>query len=337
MKQSKKGIALILALLVLTILIVLVAQMSFTSTQNRIIAKNYNNDLQNTYGVRSGYYYALLFLQDDLEKAPEVDHLGEDWAKSINLNLGNAQTTITIEDARSKLNLSYLTDPNSPVRTQLKRLIINLGYEEKYVEIIGDYIDTNTKGDYEVGAKNNMLYNIEELLRVDGLKQEILYGETLEGIKKKGIIEFITTIQTLEQLAQVKGIKPPSSQVWHININTAPSEILLSLSDNLTADIVENIIFYRQQVDEQGKQKAFKNVDELKNVQSVTNELFNEIRPFLTVRSNYYNIKSFSRAWNVEKGWAYTVYKDAQTKRIRLLTSHRINDFLKIIKPSEEK
>src|SRR5262245_27567205 len=70
-KRKDEGIALILALLVLVILVVVILQMTASSLHNRTLAENHLADLQNTYGARAGYQRALIFLQLDLEKAPE--------------------------------------------------------------------------------------------------------------------------------------------------------------------------------------------------------------------------------------------------------------------------
>ena len=339
-RPKESGIALLLTLLVLTILIVIIGQLSFTSTQNTIVAENFNNDLQNWYGVSSGYQHGILYLQDDIDRASNtVDSFNEEWAKPHTISVGNAAVAITIEDEHSKINLSLLYNSDGgaykTTAEKLKRLITNSGYEEKYADMITDYIDKDANGNYELNAKNSQIINLEELLRIDELLPDILYGGIADGVSRKGIMPFITT-QRISQITLPDGKTLQLPPLTTININTAPAEVFMSLSPDITQEIANNIITYRQTVEQNGQLKEFRSVDELKNVQGITDEILNAIRQSLTVKSNFFCIKAKSAIGNLEKVRAYTVYRDTNAKVVHLVTSQTVKTFLSI-KPETTK
>src|SRR6185295_7146175 len=139
---------------------------------------------------------ALLYLEADQELAPDVDSLRETWATPMEFSLGKAQVRVQICDAERFINLSMLTnekgEPNPVVVQQLKRLVKNLKFTPDIADRIVDYIDADTKGEFEARAKNEKLFNLEELLRIEGLTGEIVYGGVTPEGERKGLREFLT-------------------------------------------------------------------------------------------------------------------------------------------------
>src|SRR2546422_500616 len=211
------GIALLLALLVLVILAIVIVQMTVTSLHTKTVAENQMADLQNSYGVRAGYTQALLFLQADLEKGAEVDSLGERWAQPLEFDLGKAHVKVSIQDSERFISLAQLVndkgEPNPVVVAQLKRLVRILRHPADVAERIIDYVDADSKGAFEARAKNERLYNIEELLRIEGIAPEVVSGGAINGDQKKGLATFTTAWpQTIAQGATAGAV----------NVNTAP-------------------------------------------------------------------------------------------------------------------
>ena len=68
-----------------------------------------------------------------------------------------------------------------------------------------------------------------------------------------------------------------------ININTAEYPVLLSLSRDMDESIVEDILDYRQD-------NHFERTEDLKNVETVSAILYEEIAPLITVKSNVFRI-----------------------------------------------
>jgi type II secretory pathway component PulK len=307
-KRKDEGIALILALLVLVILVVVILQMTASSLHNRTLAQNHLADLQNTYGTRAGYQRALIFLQLDQEKAPELDTLKERWASPIEFELGKAHVQVKVSDSERYINLSQLVNDKGEVvptvASQLRRLVKLLRHTPDIADRIIDYIDADTKGEFEARAKNDKLYNLEELLRIDGITPEILYGGTFDGQERKGLREFLTIWPKTP---------PEGAQVGMVNINTASSEVLQSLSDQMTPAVADAIVAWRDQPANPGSQPGqsgeFQKVEDLKRVPQMSDGIYTSIQGQIVVKSSTFEIRARGTVGKVEKAWVYVVQR----------------------------
>jgi len=304
-RTRDEGVALILALLVLVILVVVILQMSASSLHNRTVAENHLADLQNAYGARAGYARAVLFLQADAEERPEVDTLQERWASPIEFELGKAQVHVTICDAERFINLSQLVDDkgeqNPVVVGELRRLVKLLHHTPDIADRIIDYIDADSKGEFESRARNDRLYNLEELLRIDGITPEIVYGGTFAGEERKGLREFLTIWPRTTGDA--------SAGVGQVNLNTAGSEVLQSLSDLMLPTMAEAIVAFRTQPAADGKPSQFEKVEDLKRVQGISDGLLADLAGKVTVKSSTFEIRCRGTVGRVEKSWVYVVQR----------------------------
>jgi len=304
--RKDRGIALILALLVLIILVVVILQMTATSLHNRTLAENHLADLQNTYGARAGLARAQLYLQADQEQNPEVDSLRETWATPLEFTMGKAQVRVQICDAERYINLSMLTnekgEPNPVVVSQLKRLVKNLKFTPDIADRIIDYIDADTKGEFEARAKNDKLFNLEELLRIEGLTSEIVYGGSTPEGERKGLREFLTIWPKTAEGGTAPGA---------VNINTAPMEVLWSLSDLMTQGVAEAIVAYRTQPGPDGRPQEFTKVDDLKRVQGMNDGIYTSLAGQIAVKSSTFEVRSRGTVGNVEKAWVYVLQRKA--------------------------
>ncbi len=323
-RTRDEGIALILALLVLVILVVVILQMTASGLHNRTVAENHLSDLQNTYGGRAGYARALLYLQADADLAPEVDALSERWAAPFEFPLGKAQVRVSIVDSDRFVNLSQLVNDkgevNDVVAAQLRRLVKSLHLTPDIADRIIDYIDADSKGEFEAKAKNGRLYNLEELLRIDGLTPEMVYGGVISGEERKGLAEFLTlwpkpaaTDPAPAGTGAATSPPPPppsgSSTPGVVNINTAPSEVLQALSDQMTPGLADAIVAYRQQTGTDGKPQIFQKVDDLKRVPSMSDAVFTSMAGQMSVKSSTFEIRTRGKVGNVEKAWVFVVRK----------------------------
>ena len=307
-RRRDEGIALLLALLVLVILVVVVLQMTASSLHNRTVAENHLSDLQNAYGTRAGYARALMYLQADLEQAPELDSINERWATPFEFDLGKAQVRVTVSDSERFINLSQLVndkgEPNPPVLAQLRRLVKVLHHTPDIADRILDYIDADTRGQFEAKARNERLYNLEELLRIEGLTPEIVYGGVIAGEERKGLRDFLTV---WPKSAPADGAAPPGS----VNVNTASSEVLQSLSDQITPGVAEAIVAYRTQPGPDGRPGRFGSLEDLKRVQGMSDGMFASLAGQVTVKSATFEIRARGTVGNVEKAWLYVVQRKA--------------------------
>jgi len=255
-RRGERGIALILTLLVLAILIVVVAQFAFTVKVDERIAKNGLSDLKCTAGARGAIAFVKAYLRDDLVAAGtgtgtgagagsgaggggtgaggtpgapggsgQVDSLREKWASEEvkSLAVGDVSIQLELEDAERKLNVNLLAEEAK--KPEIARILISLCARleveepEQVANRIIDWIDKDTDGEYESGAKNGPLSTIEEIFLIPELKAEALLGSVGEdGTEKQGVYKFLTVFG--------RGT---------LNINTMPTELLFAMLPEMDA------------------------------------------------------------------------------------------------------
>jgi type II secretory pathway component PulK len=325
-RRNDSGAALLLAVLVLAILIALVGQMTITASHNRAVSSAALADLQNAEANRAGYYHAVLYLQADLERGDQKDHLNEMWANPIQKTIPDASTVIwiRIQDVDRKLNLSRLVkDDGQRVEEQverLRRMLEELGHDPEHADRITDYMDKDSKGNFESGVRNERPFNLEELLRVPGIEREVLYGD--EENELKGIMEFVT-------LWPAKG-----DDLQKINFNTAPPEVMVSLHDDLTMTVAEAIVSHRNSQDDDGSTGEFGSPGDVQSVPEVTSDLYSDIAPSVSVKSNVFEVHVRSVTGTVEKAHLYVV--ERKQGKTELLFSIMEQDSFWVKPPEDE-
>jgi general secretion pathway protein K len=326
------GVALLLALLVLVILAIIIVQMTVTSLHTKTVADNHVGDLQNTYGVRAGYHQGVLFLRSDLDQGGDVDSLSERWAQPIEFDLGRAHVRVAIQDSDRFISLAQLVndkgEPNPTVVAQLKRLVRILRHPPEVADRIIDYIDGDSKGAFEARARNERLFNLEEMLRIEGIAPEVVYGGAINGEEKKGLAPFLTAWPPS---------LPQGVTAGQVNVNTAPAEVLQALAEEMTSGAAEAIVAWRAAPGPDGKPQSFQKVEDVKKVPGVTGPIYDAIAPQLTVKASTFEIRVRSQAGTLEKAWTYCVRRAGGAQPgMTLLGSERLSDFL-TVKPEEEK
>jgi general secretion pathway protein K len=328
-RTRDQGIALILSLLVLVLLVVLVGQMAIGTRQDRVLADNRLADLQNSYGARAGYHRAALVLQHDLELDANVDFLGERWAAPLNFELGRAKVQAQTLDSERFVSLAQLVndkgEPNPVVAAQLRRLVKVLRHPPDVAERILDYVDADNKGPFETRARNERFFNADELLRVEGLTPEILYGSTAHGETKKGLLEFVTVWPRTSS----EGGSAPGA----VNVNTAPAEVLESLADDMTPELAAAIVAARTSLGQDGRPRGFQKVEDLKTVQGLGG-IYDQIAPLALVKSSTFEIRARSGVGNVEKAWVFVARRGP--KGLTLLSQQRQNELVTAQLPEPE-
>ena len=249
----QRGVAIITALLIVAI----------ATTISISISTRLQLDVRRTGNVIAGdqaYLYTLaaeswskrILIQD--RKDSEIDHLGEDWAielPPLPVEGGYIQGKLT--DLQSCFNINSLLDAgtdtntgtNSNVaRTRLERLLTNLKIDTAGAQAIIDWIDSDLQTTIPDGAEDVYYMNLDQPYRTAN-----------------------TPLQSISELRLIKGFEDPlvyATVLPHvcafgvntpININTATTEVLRSLADDLTDSDIEKII-------EQRNDTAFNNINE---------------------------------------------------------------------------
>jgi len=253
--NRQRGVAIITALLIVAI----------ATTISISISTRLQLDVRRTGNMIAGdqaYLYTLAaeswskrILKQD-RKDSEIDHLGEDWAielPPLPVEGGYIQGRLT--DLQSCFNINSLLDTSAETstgtntktnlaRTRLERLLTNLKIDKAGAQTIIDWIDSDLQTTIPDGAEDVYYMNLAQPYRTAN-----------------------TPLQSISELRLIKGFEDPvvyATVLPHvcafgvntpININTATTEVLRSLADDLTDSDIEQII-------EQRNETAFNNIGE---------------------------------------------------------------------------
>jgi type II secretory pathway component PulK len=297
--------------------------MAVTSAHNLSVSRNATAALQNEYGALAGYRHGLIRLEVDAKRSPDLDTLDDLWASPFVLTVGIAQVQGRITDAERRFNLSGLVTAEGEVvpeaKDQLVRLLQILGHEaaENAARIV-DYVDADTKGDYEAGAKNAPFLNLQELQRVEGLKREVLFGDA----QRRGLLPYVT-------------VWPKGGPV-RVNPNTATVEVIQSLDADLTPELAQAIVSWRGSTAEDGKKKTFGKAEDLLAVPGMTNPLQAKIAGRLVFKAAAFEVRVVSTAGTVVRKELYVVGRGEKAgSPLELLGAMREHDYFNL-KPEDE-
>lgn len=257
MRNRRRGVALLVTLLILAVVIILTAQLSSATRTSAVLSANYVAELQNYHALRAGVNYAVMTLRTDKAKGTAEDTLHETWAAPFDpITLGDAQVSFRIEDEERRLSARNLTikvqeqgkpveKPNPKARDRINRLSQLLGLPiENLGQRIIDYQDADKEGEFEDADDDFPLGSFGELLLVNGVTESILYGKGGKTPQEQGLQPWLT--------------------VWGtgaVNINTAPLEDLMSLDPKISKTDAEKIIQYRDSKKTDGTYVSFAQVD----------------------------------------------------------------------------
>jgi general secretion pathway protein K len=304
--KDEKGFALILVLMVIVLLVSLVVDFSYTMRVDLTLAANSRDETKAFYAARSGLEVARLTLKDD---DPSYDALSEDWAR-FNEHPGfisekdEGRFKGVIKDEASKLPINDLVKEGGVVDEnrlkQLQKLFELLDLTPDLIDSILDWFDPDditrpfgAEDKYYQGlsppypCKDGPITTIEELLLVKGMTKEILYGYK----ERDGLINFLTIY---------------SNDL--VNINTAPSLVLQSLSDRIDVGLAQAIIEYREE-------EPFKTVTDIKNVSGVSDEVYSEISSYITVQSSTFSLRIEGQVRGIKKQIFALLRRDVGTVR----------------------
>jgi general secretion pathway protein K len=249
---KKQGVALITTLLIIALLVAVVVEFNRVAIADIDVSKNFGDEKKILFIAISGVnaIKELLRLDGLYSKS---DTLLEEWTKSrpyfysasSMLDEGKLEGKIVDEDGKINVN-SLIKDKgefDGAHKAIWERLLsqsrFSLTEDEINTIIFGvkDWIDKDDEITGIYGAeesfysgkgydcKNNLLNNLEEMLLINGITEDIFYGNQY----KSGIHSCFT----------VYGGRK-------ININTAPLPVLMALSDDMTEVIAMEMDAFRR-------------------------------------------------------------------------------------------
>jgi len=292
MIRSRKGIALLMVLWVITMLMALVISFSFlTRTQARSTIF-FKEGTQEKFLAEAGVERAVMELyhrqtfrsQAVVVEGNEVVRIdGRQYSGQI----GQGRYEFRFLSESGMIDIIKMPDLTGIV---LKNLLVNTGTPDEVASVIVDSILDWTDKDnlrrlsgaedeYYLSlsvpyrAKNRPFDAIEELLLVRGMSADILFGTE----ERKGVIHYLTIYGT-------------SSKV---NINAAPKEVLMALP-GLTEDAAKRILDQREAAE-------FKSVQE---IQAITGLNFPILAQYIDMsEADVYTIESVGFQGDSKEGY----------------------------------
>lgn len=307
-RDGESGIALLVVLLAITLLTIIVIEFTDSAQVETHLAFSARNALQAQYLARSGVNVAEALVLVDAQIGAGGDSLQDVWARPFPpLPIGDGTVAFRIRDEARFLNLNDMLSAGS-LRAErvdvFRRLFTVLGLDPRILMAIVDWIDADSapmvtpagaEQPYYLGltpppiVRNGPLLTLRELLLVRGVTPTLL--SRLEG--------FVTAL-------------PPANEL-HVNLNTAPAEVLYALSEGMVSDpgVVDRLISTRETAAFTSPTEAIKSVTGL-------SEALGGGKEFVDTDSPYFRIEAVGEIDQVRRGIVELVKRDG--KRIARVT-----------------
>jgi general secretion pathway protein K len=259
--KNQRGYALLTVLAAIVVLSAIVVPFHADSrVQLRLVSRQAELE-QTRLAAGSGVTLARRLLESDTDN---VDGPTDTWALPLELDRDDLHFSIRIEDQDGKLGIGGLLDLGKPElaarTTELERLMRILGHSQSFVPALLDWIDPDDQS--RPGGAENLTYvslglvcknrdpdTIAELYHVRGALAS-------RGEDQPEWERFLSTRQAGDSEGEV-------------NVNTAPPEVLLALSDKLTRQLVSTLV-------ERRTRKPFQRPSDLHDVPGMSNETYND-------------------------------------------------------------
>ena len=285
-RGNERGIALLVTLLILVLVVALAHEVFRIGAQSAQTGAYGRDSIRCILLAEGGTGAARIALRVDA-RDNQYDTLDEIWSRAaLPITLGDGEVRVVVEDEERKIDLNRIMLPNgnAPDERRLavfQRLLDTLGIDRAVADAVVDWTDNDenprvggAESSYYLGlpkpyrAKNDLFDTIGELRLVRGVT-----GEVFEKLRP-----FVTV-----------------SSSGLVNINTAPREVLMSLSAGtdlaeggaIDAKSADEIIAYR-------KDHPFTTASQIGNVSPFLRDLYARtlIRNLVDVKSTYFHVRS---------------------------------------------
>ncbi|MDH5711269.1 MAG: type II secretion system minor pseudopilin GspK [Gammaproteobacteria bacterium] len=274
---SQKGVALITALLIVAMATVISVNLSkHLQLDIRRTGNTIASDQALLY-LMEAEYWSRRILKSDREKN-DYDSLDEDWAMDIPpLPVEGGQIRGKLTDLQACFNVNSLYHDGKPDElaiTRFKLLSQQLAAPVSFdlSQAIIDWLDTDLETTIPDGAEDNYYLNLDGSYRSA--------NQAMQSLSELRLIKGFENKITLEQM---QGWLCAFGTNATINVNTAPKEVLKSLSADMRDDTVANIITLRED-------EPFETMKDFMDKNKLS-EIIKETEG-LSVSSNYFLLES---------------------------------------------
>lgn len=253
---NNKGIAAILAILIISIIVVLTLEFNTSMRDEFHASVNSKDGIMLGYIAKSGFNFALAVLSED---EADSDSLNDKWAILKNYSsysnslFDEGLFQVEVTDLQGRIQINQLINPGGEYNLKQKELLTRLLTSEEFdiekeeaediIDNIKDWIDADdevtrfgAESSYyqnlepPCSCRNGPIRSIEEMLLIKGITKELMFGEKGDT----GLSRYLTLF---------------SEEGGRININTAAPYIIGILSEGIDQDMVDDIVTYREDED----------------------------------------------------------------------------------------
>lgn len=290
-RNDERGVALILALLVVALLVALILEFDAEARRELKAAAAFRDGLKATTLGRAGVQAARAILQHDsrLERqtGQAFDGLTDLWATPItNYQLGDGIISAGIADERGKLNLNDLANLSDPKIRQariakLKRLFELVQVDPRLVEAIADWVDAD-----EVAEANGAESAYYQALRPPYKAA----NAPMQTLAELSIIKGFTE-DSIQRLAPYVTVYPGNSDGW-VNLNTADPLVIQALDPRISSGIAQSLVQARPF-------RTMQDADRVSGFEPLAKEL--RLAAAYQVRSDHFSVRISARVQDVTK------------------------------------
>lgn len=233
-RRSRRGLALISALLIVSLAGILAATRMFhlqlESQSSRALIEN-ARARQITLGIEE---LAIEMLANDALDS-DTDHFGEAWARGMGaISVGATRVQGTIEDMQGRFNLNSLVTlqgtPDVIAVNQFRRLLRVLQLDESIAGKVLDWIDADNLPQASDGAEDEAYTRLAPPYQAP--------NRPMEDVSELMAVEGVDA-ETWRILAPHITALPVTGAPVSVNVNTASEEVLLSLMENPDAALAQ--------------------------------------------------------------------------------------------------
>lgn len=282
----RDGVALLVTLLTLVLIVSLVWEIFRTGARAAQTGAYGRDSIRAELLAEGGISAAKIALREDARNNA-FDTLDEVWSRPVPpIDLGEGTIRVAVEDEERKINLNKLILPNGNAPDDQKlavfrRLLEILEVDPTLADAIVDWIDN------------------DDVPRVGGA-ESAFYGSLPQPYQAKNDL-----FDTVEELRLVRGITPAIFEALRpfvtvhssgtVNLNTAPRQVLMSLSAGQDAadageigeSTADAILAYR-------KEHPFRKIEEVGDVSPFLQDLYKRtrFRDLVTVQGTAFHVRS---------------------------------------------
>lgn len=278
----------------------------------------------------------------------------------IELEIGPAEITITVEDENAKMPLSWLvsSSENRPDQVQyaLETYCVWMARTDEDLNILEETIDTAADSIHKIKAFNInagpiILKKTTTTSRGVSTKTRSrtvtrrrqpsrrTTKQTKTTTQKRPAIAHTTDFaklfhsslvnrETLARPLADTGLREENPLkylgLWgsrQVNVNTAPRHVLESAFTMVMDSF--SIPEFTQQVIDQRKEKPFTKIDELKELGNFDSETMTELKKYLTTQSTFFKIRVVSHSGNARASAVATVVKQgSNAEKLAIIYEH---------------